>query len=487
MFTRRWFIGGLCSSVAMWRPDVFAVGAPSGMPLARLGVLSDIHLDEPERAGYFRKALLHFRDAGVDGVVIAGDIANMGRLSELELCAHIWFDVFPDNKAPDGQHVERLFVYGNHDVEAWWWHPKMKAMDAEWKKQNALGCGDLYARAWEKCFHEEYKPIWKKTLNGLTFIGTHWENRKGYNPPIEQYMKEHSSEIDPSLPFFYIQHPHPKDTVYGPNAWGHDSGESTRALSAFPNAVALSGHSHYSLTDERSVWQGAFTSIGTASLYDSSTEYTDAENGNRNRFDPREKDAERKRIMRSASQAGRQGMLFDVYRDHLLIRRHSFMDDAPLGDDWNVPLPSSSDAPFAFAKQAKRRQPPEFSAGAVVSAKVLKSPPPCARKGFDEPCVHVTFPGAHPVGKCRVFGYEVRVIGADGVSLLTRRVLAPGFNQPLQKDEPQGECLFALSELPTGMPLKFEVCAKECFGRTGKPISSATISIAAQDKERAIC
>ena len=87
------------------------------MQLARLGVLSDIHLDEPERAGCFRKALLHFRDAGVDGVVIVGDIANLGRLSELDLCAHIWFDVFPDDKAPDGRHVERLFVYGNHDVK----------------------------------------------------------------------------------------------------------------------------------------------------------------------------------------------------------------------------------------------------------------------------------------------------------------------------------------------------------------------------------
>ena len=181
--------------------------------------------------------------------------------------------------------------------------------------------------------------------------------------------------------------------------------------------------------------------------------------------------------MRSVPGIGRQGMLFDVYRDHLHIRRHSFLDDVPLGDDWDVPLPSSSDAPFAFARHAKKRQPPEFPAGAAVLAKVLKSPPPCARKGFAEPCVHVTFPGARPVGKCRVFGYEVRVIGTDGAALLTRRVLAPGFNRPLQKDEPQGECLFALSELPTGTPLKFEVRAKECFGRLSAPIRSEAITI----------
>ena len=78
-----------------------------------------------------------------------------------------------------------------------------------------------------------------------------------------------------------------------------------------------------------------------------------------------------------------------------------------------------------------------------------------------------------------------RDAGVDGVALLTRHVLAPGFNRPQQKDEPHGECLFALSELPTDTPLKFEVCAKECFGRMGSPISSQTISIASQDKKTA--
>ena len=50
-------------------------------------------------------------------------------------------------------------------------------------------------------------------------------------------------------------------------AWGHDKGIATKTLSNYPNAIAFSGHSHYSLTDERSIWQGAFTSIGQSSLY----------------------------------------------------------------------------------------------------------------------------------------------------------------------------------------------------------------------------
>lgn len=38
------------------------------------------------------------------------------------------------------------------------------------------------------------------------------------------------------------------------------------ASTILSGAFAFSGHSHTSLTDERSVWRGAFTSIGTSSL-----------------------------------------------------------------------------------------------------------------------------------------------------------------------------------------------------------------------------
>ena len=41
---------------------------------------------------------------------------------------------------------------------------------------------------------------------------------------------------------------------------------STRVLSALPNAVAITVHSHRPLTDDFAVWRGAFTSVAAASL-----------------------------------------------------------------------------------------------------------------------------------------------------------------------------------------------------------------------------
>ena len=66
--------------------------------------------------------------------------------------------------------------------------------------------------------------------------------------------------------FFHVQHPHVKGTVYGGNVWGQDNGASFAALSKYPQAVSFSGHSHTPLENEQSIWQGAFTAVGTASL-----------------------------------------------------------------------------------------------------------------------------------------------------------------------------------------------------------------------------
>ena len=98
-----------------------AWAADSGKERLRMGVLSDIHIrcDKPEQGEMFRKALEYFRDRGVDAVLLAGDIADTGRVAELEICANVWYSVFPDGKAPDGRPVEHLFVFGNHCVDGW--------------------------------------------------------------------------------------------------------------------------------------------------------------------------------------------------------------------------------------------------------------------------------------------------------------------------------------------------------------------------------
>ena len=93
-----------------------AGAAAKGDGLLRLGVLSDIHLRRAGDEAPFRRALEYFRSRQVDGVIVAGDIANDGAVSQLVLAAETWYSVFPDDRLPDGRRVERLFILGNHCV-----------------------------------------------------------------------------------------------------------------------------------------------------------------------------------------------------------------------------------------------------------------------------------------------------------------------------------------------------------------------------------
>ena len=92
---------------------------------------------------------------------------------------------------------------------------------------------------WRKIFHEDYSPIYAKTVRGYTFVGCHWDRGCGFcsgtegkNPflLLPEYMKEKGGTIDPRLPFFYVQHPHPRNTCNGEWAWGRDGGATTKAL-----------------------------------------------------------------------------------------------------------------------------------------------------------------------------------------------------------------------------------------------------------------
>ncbi len=73
---------------------------------------------------------------------------------------------------------------------------------------------------------------------------------------------------DPAKPVFVIHHEPVRDTVYGSSfydGWGIT--RFSAILRQYPQVVDLAGHSHYPLNDPRSIWQGAFTAVGTGAIY----------------------------------------------------------------------------------------------------------------------------------------------------------------------------------------------------------------------------
>ena len=474
MTRKRFLVGSLAVATVQAVRSETAPYRGGGTPKLRFGVVSDVHVGEV--TGTYGtedlvKAFSWFRDQGVDGVVIAGDMADTGRISQLQLVAEAWEKVFPGDKGQGGRHVEKLFIYGNHDIEGFQYNNAQKD-----KPENMI-VTDRKA-AWERVFKEPYAPIWKKTVKGYTFIGAHWDKWWGV-PPLESYLSKHAAELRGERSFFYIQHPHPLDTCHGHWAWGHDNGIATRALSAFPNAIAFSGHSHHPLVDERSIWQGAFTSVGTGAL-----RYVSPMNGRENSGPAVA--AELRQMPPVDKFKGKEGLLVSVYGNRVVISRRDFVHDDALGPDWIVPLPVARAKPYDFVTRVARATAPQFP----IDAKVTVSGPADGkdRLGRAAKQLTVTFPAAlHDANHLRAYDYEVvaEVKECDFCRVAsTKRVYSPTYFLAPKHEAPTVCCVFAVNELnarkaPFYEPsVRFIVRAAESFGKASAPIVSDWISLA---------
>ena len=469
MINRRGFLGSLASCAAFAGGPMLAVSAETvkkfGKPDLRFGVLSDVHLywSSASTAKHLKIALEHFREADVDAVLIAGDIATSGRIPELKVCAKTWQEVFPDNRGRDGRKVEKLFIAGNHDV-TWYGAGPDRISKVPENERKDLMTADVFEKAWSEAFGEKYEPIWMKRVKGYAFIGAHWRGMKEF----PAFLKAHAAELAGKKPFFYTQHAHPKDTCMGAWAWGHDNGDSTKALSEFPNAVAFSGHSHYSLTDERSVWQGAFTSINTASLNYMSSDYSLRENFVRNDtgYQGEKRQHVKEGVGSIAQSANRQGMIVSVHGTTLVIERYDAVERKVIGDNWVLRIPGDKD--MSFAARAAKRSAPAFAPDAKITVKV------------EEALVKLTFPAAHAVNKCRVYEYELTAtLVEDDVDLVQaqRRMMALDAFRPEEHPGQETPFAFARAELPMKGHYRFSVRPLECFGKKGEPLVSETVVI----------
>jgi len=462
--TRRGFLNSsvaVCGS--LMAPRVWSADAK---PNLRFGVLSDVHIGgrkaAPER---LKLALAHLAAQRVDAVLIAGDIAHSGLIKEMERFAAIWYEAFPGGRAADGREVKLMIVSGNHDAAASW----VKGDDA-WRTANVLSHKDNFTRVWERLFHEKWELVWKREVKGYTFIGSQWTSLK---PPVAEFLTEHKGELSGPKPFFYCQHAHPQATCHGEFTSDDDRSGIHKALAAFPNAVAFSGHSHCSIADERTVWQGGFTSIGAGCLheggapfwYDNVTAFW-YEPSLKHQLGPLNNDPEGW----GGDPEGGCFEVVDVFDGYLRIARRSSVWDLPIGPDWIVPLPAKKGGPCDFAVRAKTRTAPEFAAGAVVKAELCpKGHRLQYKKHRGEPCVYVAFPAAETVDGCRVFDYVVTA-SVGGSVVKTLKIFAPGAALPAEKGRRIGECLFALAELPKGQRVTIAVTPRESFGKKGKPI-----------------
>ena len=478
--TRKDFIGGLCAAGTLGAAcRVCGVAERFGKADLIIGLLSDIHISlgpktNPIGATWqFRHALEYFRDRRVDGVLVSGDLTHLGLETELKAVADAWFSVFPEGKLPDGSPVANLMLYGDHDAEERFYSERLKDgfAKAGVPLPRSLSQGELRRELWEECFKEPWSPVRHVKVKGYDFILSNFMREGGRSAPVNLGDRLAAMRLDPARPFFYSQHRYIGGTYLADEEmWGHDNGVARKVLPRFPNCIALTGHTHYMLTDDRNVWAGEFVCINNGALKDAPC--------GRQRENGVDIPWYKNDYMRDTQMPcidngqGHGGMVFNLYGNDVVLERRDFGCDMPLGPDlvFSVSPRAVAKKAYSMASRMARSIVPEFPRGSKATATrgMGKN-----RRGKKTEQVTVTFPAVGPRGsRPRAFDYVVRAFAHDGTLVKEKRVYSPGINLPPERDAKDAKCVFALSELGRG-PVRLEVAPCNCWRTEGQAISAS--------------
>ena len=295
----------------------------------KVGIISDTQLPPTEEAlknddkyvEHLRNALIAMKNNDVDMILFAGDIGDLGTYFAFETYENTIDEVYGEDR-PIVQ-----TVMGNHDF---------------WGKT-----ATNHIKAFKQVMGES--PWTHYVVNGYHFIGASPNcgmMKRDYVLTSRWLEKEleKASAGSQGKPIFVTTHSQPKDTCYGSDEWGDSS--LNEVLEKYPNVVLFGGHSHYSVLDERTIWQGDYTVLQTQSL-----SYIELETGKENGTVPPNAD---KTPM---------GYIMDFKNDEIQIHRVLF-DGSEMGIEqkadmlWSFDLPYKNIGKYSFdARKAVNSAP----------------------------------------------------------------------------------------------------------------------------------
>ena len=236
-----------------------------------LGAVSDTHIgNEYGSEAKFTSAMTQLKNRaaeqdanGLDAVMIAGDLVNTANTGQISTLKTLYEQVFDPKKVP------MIYTVGNHDMNTGYaWSSSTVAQNAAFHTilgdDYFLTDQDQTARKNFECRHcivGNYH-ILCVTPNGSSPVVYDAQALTWLNSKLKAI-----TEADPGRYVMVVTHPMIYNTVYGSdlgNYWYTTS--LTSILEGYPQVVTFSGHLHFPLNDPRSVWQGAFTSFGCASV-----------------------------------------------------------------------------------------------------------------------------------------------------------------------------------------------------------------------------
>jgi len=397
-----------------------AVG--SEKPLAKIGIVSDTHVTAEtnpggaEAFGRVRRFYSLFSREGVDMIVNCGDISWNFEPAAYERYAAIRREAYPDPaKAP-----REIYVWADHDENRF---PK------EGYRGHAAACDAVREILGIPNRPEEVFPF-----RGFTFVVM---PQNPFDPKHYEDVVAAACAKDPSKPVFLIEHEPGLCTTQNSQAWG--SPERREILSRYPQVIAINGHSHGTLRDERNIWQGAYTSVSAACLSHWQSDVVGVP---------------------VKTMWNHSCLLAELHADRIVFHRRDLDEDCEIGKPWTVTWPfDPKTAPYAperrFAASA-----PEFPAGAAVQ---VGKPDAAGR-------LPVTFPAATDADGTHV--YRITYATEDGRTVAVREVFGE-YHLPAAKRTGRLADAVEQEYFGPGSRIRVTVAPRGFGGQAGRALETA--------------
>ncbi len=309
--------------------------AAAEKPLLRVGIVGD-----NQAYAYcndwgmhnMAQALEMLAEKNIDVLLMTGDISDSGDPAVFDMHMRLMREKFGDAMP------EMVSCAGNHDF---WVAGSFENRDH--RKLYEIFCSGL-KQSTDNPLHTVIKDY--------HFIAMSEDIRFGEEEYSSAVISALEAEIRsavaaaPEKPVFVLTHFPPQNTVSGSHG---KSGQKIlgEMLRKYPQVVSLSGHTHYPLEDERSIWQQEYTALSTSTLaYGCMDEAPyNCCNG----------------ILPFAREVT-QMMYMEIFPGSLVIRRYNVTDRREIKPEqpWVVPVPFDAAAAPYTLRRAEKRTAPEF-------------------------------------------------------------------------------------------------------------------------------
>ena len=346
------------------------------------GVISDVHIETEgdDYAKKFKSALSQLKTKaaqkdpnGLDAVLVVGDLINNKRSSQISAYKNLYESELKPSEVP------MIYTIGNHDMnENYRWTSTTVADNSAFA--SILG-EDYFKTDIDNNMRRNYEA--RHCVVGgyhILAVTPNSDEPINYAPAVLDWLDKQLKELTEQNPEQYVlvlTHPMIQNTVYGSllgtgvgGIWASDlkdfwaTNALTHILKKYPQALVFGGHLHFPLNDPRTIWQGDFTVLGTASVRYMAIEPASYE------------DMKSATVMNDANDFS-QGYLAQIdINGNVRFHRMDFYNKAEIGESWTIKFPAkdaSHLASYNHTSLSVKNQKPLLGTANVTSPEAAAS------------------------------------------------------------------------------------------------------------------